>query len=151
MIGAFESTIARFAVLAAFVPVVMSQGGMSGVQTMTLVVRAITLGYVEPRQALRLAGREAILGLLHGVAVGGALGVLLGLWKSNVALGVVIGVATVGTMVIGGAVGAVVPLALRRMGVDPALTSAAVVTTATDVLGALISLSMAAALIEWLI
>lgn len=150
VIGAFESTITRFAVLAAFVPVVMAQGGMSGIQTMTLVVRAITLGDVEPRQALKLAGREALLGLLHGALVGLGLAILLGLWKGNAAFGVVIGVATLATMAIGGAFGAVVPLALRRAGVDPALASASVVTTATDVLGALISLGMAAALIEWL-
>ena len=150
VIGVFESTITRFAVLAAFVPVVMGQGGMSGVQTMTLVVRAITLGDVEPRHALRLAGREAWLGILHGAAIGLALGVLLGLWKSNAALGVVIGVATLGTMIIGGTFGALVPLALRRAGIDPALASATVVTTATDVIGALISLGMAAMLIEWL-
>lgn len=151
VIGVFESTITRFAVLAAFVPVVMGQGGMSGVQTMTLVVRAITLGDVEPRHALRLAGREAWLGILHGAAVGLALGVLLGLWKSNAALGVVIGVATLGTMMVGGTFGALVPLALRRAGIDPALASATVVTTATDVIGALISLGMAAALIEWML
>ena len=150
VIGAFESTIAQFAILAAFVPVVMGQGGMSGVQTMTLVVRAITLGDVEPRHALRLAGREAALGILHGAAVGLALGIVLGLWKGNAALAVVIGVATLGTMIIGGAFGALVPLALRRAGVDPALASATVVTTATDVIGALISLGMAAALIGWL-
>ncbi len=150
VIGAFESTIAQFAILAAFVPVVMGQGGMSGVQTMTLVVRALTLGDVEPRHALRLVGREAALGILHGAAVGLALGVVLGLWKGNAALAVVIGVATLGTMVIGGVFGALVPLALRRAGVDPALASAAAVTTATDVIGALISLGMAAALIGWL-
>ena len=151
VIGVFESTISRFAILAAFFPVVMGQGGMSGVQTLTLVVRAITLGDVEPRHLYMLLVREAALGVLHGTAVGVALGVLLALWKGNVALGVVIGVATLTTMVIGGVVGAAVPLTLRRFGVDPALASAAVVTTATDVFGALVSLGMAAALIEWLV
>ena len=114
------------------------------------MVRAITLGDVKPRHALRLAARESALGIVHGLAVGVALGLLLGFWKGNVALGIVIGVATLSTMVIGGTVGSLVPLAMRRAGLDPALTSATVVTTATDVLGALISLGMAAALIEWL-
>ena len=144
----FESTLTQVVVLAAFLPVVAGQGGIGGTQTLTLIVRSIALGELVGVQARRLLTREATLGLLHGVWLDVLVAVIALLWKQNVGLGLVLGVAMLGNMIIAGFVGAAVPLALRRIGVDPAVASAVIVTTATDVFGFLLFLGIASASID---
>ena len=151
MIALFESTLAQVVVLAAFLPVVAGQGGIGGTQTLTLIVRAIALGELVGVSARRLLAREAFLGLLHGVWLGVLVAVIALAWQRNPALGLVLGVAMLGNMVIAGTVGAAVPLLLRRMGVDPAVASAIVVTTFTDVFGFLLFLGIATAALELLV
>ena len=130
-IALFESTLTRVVVLAAFLPVVAGQGWIGGTQTLTLIVRAIALGELVGVGARWLLTREAVLGLLHGVWLGILVAVIAILWKQNPALGLVLGAAMLGNMVIAGSVGAGVPLFLRRIGVDPAIASAVIVTTFT--------------------
>ena len=95
--------------------------------------------------------REAALGLMHGVWLGLLVAAVAMLWKQNVGLGLVLGVAMLGNMVIAGSVGAAVPLFLRRIGLDPAVASAVVVTTVTDVIGFLLFLGIATASISLLV
>lgn len=144
-VALFESTLAQVVVLAAFLPVVAGQGGIGGTQTLTLIVRAIALGELVGVGAQRLLIREAILGLLHGIWLGVLVAVIAILWKQNVGLGLVLGVSMLGNMLIAGSVGAAVPLFLRRIGLDPAVASAVVVTTVTDVFGFLLFLGIATA------
>lgn len=147
----FESTLAQAVVLAAFLPVVAGQGGIGGTQTLTLIIRGLALGELVGLGARRLLIREAILGLTHGAWLGILVAVIAILWKQNPALGLVLGLAMLGNMVIAGSVGAAVPLFLRRIGVDPAVASAVLVTTFTDVIGFLLYLGIAAASISLLI
>ena len=151
MIAIFESTLAQVVVLAAFLPVVAGQGGIGGTQTLTLIVRAIALGELVGVSARRLLVREALLGLLHGVWLGVLVAVIALAWQRNPALGLVLGLAMLGNMVIAGTVGAAVPLFLRRIGVDPAVASAIVVTTFTDVFGFLLFLGIATAALDLLV
>ena len=146
-IALFESTLAQVVVLAAFLPVVAGQGGIGGTQTLTLIVRAIALGELVGVSARRLLTREAVLGLLHGVWPGILVAVIAILWTRNVGLGLVLGSAMLGNMVIAGLIGAGVPLVLRRISVDPAVASAVVVTTVTGVCGFLLFLGVATAAI----
>ena len=151
MIALFESTLAQVVVLAAFLPVVAGQGGIGGTQTLTLIVRAIALGELVGVSARRLLVREAFLGLLHGVWLGILVAVIALAWQRSPALGLVLGLAMLGNMVIAGTMGAAVPLLLRRMGVDPAVASAIVVTTFTDVFGFLLFLGIATAALDLLV
>ena len=144
-VALFESTLTQVVVLAAFLPVVAGQGGIGGTQTLTLIVRAIALGELVGVGARRLLAREALLGILHGVWLGVLVAVIAILWKQNLGLGLVLGVAMLGNMMIAGSVGAGVPLFLRRIGMDPAVSSAVVVTTFTDVFGFLLFLGIASA------
>ena len=150
-IALFESTLAQVVVLAAFLPVVAGQGGIGGTQTLTLIVRSIALGELVGVAAQRLLIREAILGLLHGVWLGVLVAVVAVLWKQNAGLGLVLGLAMLGNMVIAGSIGAAVPLFLRRIGVDPAVASAVIVTTFTDVFGFLLFLGIASAAISLIV
>ena len=150
-IALFESTLAQVVVLAAFLPVVAGQGGIGGTQTLTLIVRSIALGELVGVAAGRLLAREAVLGLLHGAWLGVLVAAIAILWKQNVGLGLVLGIAMLGNMIIAGSVGAGVPLLLRRLGVDPAVASAVVVTTVTDVFGFLLFLGIASAAISLIV
>ena len=144
VISQFESTIVRVAALAAFLPVVAGQGGIGGTQTVTLVVRSMALGEVPSRVGIRLLVRELALGVVNGVLLGLVVGVVAFAWKSNAILGLVLGFAMMGNMVVGALAGAGVPLLLRRLRMDPAVSSAVFVTTFTDVLGFLMFLGLAA-------
>lgn len=146
-VSLFESTLAQVVVLAAFLPVVAGQGGIGGTQTLTLIVRAIALGELVGVSAGRILFREAALGILHGLWLGILVAVVAIIWKQNLGLGLVLGLAMFGNMIIAGSVGAAVPLLLRRIGVDPAVASAVVVTTVTDVFGFLLFLGIASAAI----
>ena len=150
-VSLFESTLAQVVVLAAFLPVVAGQGGIGGTQTLTLIVRSIALGELVGVAAQRLLIREAMLGLLHGVWLGLLVAVVAMLWKQNAGLGLVLGLAMLGNMVIAGSIGAAVPLFLRRIGVDPAVASAVIVTTFTDVFGFLLFLGIASAAISLIV
>ena len=147
-VALFESTLTQVVVLAAFLPVVAGQGGIGGTQTLTLIVRAIALGELVGVGARRLLVREAILGLLHGIWLGVLVAVIAVLWKQNLGLGLVLGISMLGNMLIAGSVGAAVPLFLRRVGLDPAVASAVIVTTVTDVFGFLLFLGIASAFIS---
>ncbi len=147
-VSLFESTLTQVVVLAAFLPVVAGQGGIGGTQTLTLIVRAIALGELVGVGAQRLLIREAFLGLLHGIWLGVLVALIAIIWKQNLGLGLVLGVSLLGNMLIAGSVGAGVPLLLRRIGLDPAVASAVVVTTVTDVFGFLLFLGIASASIS---
>ncbi|MCE2502196.1 MAG: magnesium transporter [Dehalococcoidia bacterium] len=150
-ISLFESTLARVVVLAAFLPVVAGQGGIGGTQTLTLIVRAMALGELVGIRARRLLTRELALGLIHGIWLGLLVAVVAALWKQNLGLALVLGVAMLGNMALAGVVGAAVPLLLKRIGVDPAVASAVVVTTATDVFGFLLFLGTASVAINLIV
>ena len=145
-IALFESTMTQIVVLAAFLPVVAGGGG--GTQTLTLIVRAIALGELFGVGAKRLLTREAVLGLIHGVWLGLLVAIIAIVWKQNLGLGLVLGLAMFGNMVIAGTVGAGVPLFLRRIDVDPAVAFAVGVTTCTDMFGFLLFLGLATASIN---
>jgi len=151
MVSLFETTITRVVALAVFLPVVASQGGIGGTQTVTLVVRSMALGEVPRRLGLRLLARELALGLIHGVALGIVVGIVAYLWKGNVTLGLVLGLAMLGNMLVAGMFGAGVPLLLRQLRMDPAVSSAVFVTTFTDVIGFVLFLGLAAIFVEHLV
>ena len=150
MIGFFESTITKVVALAIFLPVVAGQGGIGGTQTVTLVVRSMALGDVPRRLGFRLLTRELSLGLINGALLGLVVGLVAWAWKGNAALGLVLGLAMLGNMMVAGLAGAGVPLLLRRLGMDPAVSSAVFVTTFTDVIGFLLFLGLAATFINFL-
>ncbi len=150
MISFFESTIAKVVALSVFLPVVAGQGGIGGTQTVTLVVRSMALGEVPRNLGLRLLVREVSLGLINGALLGLAVGLVAYWWKGNATLGLVLGLAMLGNMLVAGLTGAGVPLLLRRLHLDPAVSSAVFVTTFTDIAGFLMFLGLAAAFINLL-
>ena len=147
MISFFESTISKVVALVVFLPVVAGQGGIGGTQTVTLVVRSMALGEVPRNLGFKLLSREVSLGLINGALLGLVVGLVAYGWKSDATLGIVLGLAMLGNMLVAGLAGAGVPLLLRRLGMDPAVSSAVFVTTFTDVIGFLLFLGLAAAFV----
>lgn len=150
IITLFQSTMAQAVALAAFLPVIAGQGGIAGTQTLTLIIRSITLGEVSSANARRLLLKEIGLGLVHGLALGLVSGLIAFIWKGSEFLALVVGVAMLANLVVAGISGVVVPLGFRALKIDPALSSAVAVTTLTDVLGFLIYLGLATALIGYI-
>jgi magnesium transporter len=145
-ISAVEGTIERVAVLAVFMPMVAGMGGNAGLQTLTLVVRSIALGEVEPRDGWRVLRHEAVVALINGVLIGAAVAVIALVWKGNGWLAIIVGVAILANMANAMMVGVMVPMTLRRLKVDPALATG-VITTVSDVLGFLVFLGLGALLV----
>ncbi len=135
VVSLFESTIARAAVLATFMPIVAGQGGNAGTQTMTIMVRSLALGELDVQDMWRALRYEVLVGLLNGLAIGLLVGLVAWVWKANPMLGVVIALAMIGNMLAAAVAGVVVPLVLKMVRVDPALASSIFVTTVTDVCG----------------
>ncbi len=135
VIAQFEDTIAVVVALAVLMPIVASMGGNAGTQSLTVAVRALATKDLTGSNALRVVWRETAAGLLNGVFFGIVMAVVAVLWFGMPMLGVVIAVAMVLNLVVAGLAGILVPLALERAGVDPALASGTFVTTVTDVVG----------------
>ena len=151
MVSLFEETIKQVVALAVFLPVVAGQGGIGGTQTVTLVVRSMALGELPGGLGRRLLVREVVLGVIHGALLGIVVGFMAYAWKGNYMMGIVLGIAMLGNMVVAAIAGAGVPLLLRRLRMDPAVSSAVFVTTFTDVIGFLMFLGLAASLINFLV
>lgn len=148
VVNAFEGTIERVVALAVFMPMIAALGGNAGIQTITLVVRSLALGKVEIRDVRRVLQREMTLGVANGMIVGLLVGALAYVWKDNVALAVIAGVAMLLNMATAVTAGVLVPLSLRALRLDPALASGVLVTTFTDVLGLFIFLGLATLMVE---
>jgi magnesium transporter len=143
VISRFEGTIAKLAVLAALQSIVAGQGGNAGTQTLTIIVRGLALGELDLRNTWRALLKEFALGAINGAAVGAGIGALVGIWYGNPWLGLVIAAAMLLNMIAAGVAGALVPLLLRWLRIDPALASAVIVTTVTDCCGFFFFLGLA--------
>ncbi len=154
--GAFEAEIERAVVLALFVPLIISSGGNSGSQASTLVIRALALGEVTLRDWWRVVRREIAAGLALG-AILGTIGFLrISIWSAFstiygphwLLVAWTVGLALVGIVLWGTLVGSLLPFVLRRLGFDPATSSAPFVATLVDVTGLIIYFSVALMLLR---
>ena len=148
VVNAFDNTVDRVVALAVFMPLIAGLGGNAGVQTVTLVVRSMALGDVDLRGIRPTLQRELLIGIANGVIIGLLLAALVFVWKGNLALSFVAGVALLLNMVTGVAAGVLVPVSLRALRLDPALASGALLTTFTDILGFFFFLGLATLMVD---
>ncbi|NKC15379.1 MAG: magnesium transporter [Gammaproteobacteria bacterium] len=135
VIGLFAATIQTVVALAVLMPVVASMGGIAGSQALTVVVRGIALGQVNPHNAWPLLSRELKVGLLNSLLWALVVGGVAYLWFADAALGAIVGIALVANVVVAAIAGAVIPMGLRVLGIDAALAGGVILTTVTDVVG----------------
>jgi magnesium transporter len=150
VISLFEGTIREVAAIAIFMPMIAGQAGNAGIQTATIVVRSMALGEVQTRDAGRLLFKELAMGGIKGALFGGVLGLIAWLWQGNATLGVVAGAALFLNMLVAATCGVLVPMTMRRLGFDPATIAGVFDTMLTDLMGFLIYLGLATAVLSQL-
>ncbi|HZO47344.1 MAG TPA: magnesium transporter [Xanthobacteraceae bacterium] len=135
VISQFEGSIQKMVALAVLMPIVASMGGNAGTQTMTVAVRALATRELSSANAWRVIRRELMVGVLNGLAFALIMAVIAAAWFHVTDLGIVIALAMVTVLAAAALGGILIPLALIRLGVDPAVSSGPFVTTVTDVVG----------------
>lgn len=144
VVGLFESTIAQFTALAVLLPVVAGQSGNAGAQALAVTMRGLVLREISLRHWRSVVSKEALTGLINGLAVSATTGLAVYVWSRSLPLVGVIVLAMVISMLAAGLAGALVPMLLRRFGQDPATASSIILTTVTDVVGFFSFLGIAA-------
>jgi magnesium transporter len=147
VISRFEDTIATLVILAALMPIVASTGGIAGTQSLAVAVRGLATRDLTSVNARRVVLRELGAGLMNGVGLAIVLALGATLIFGDVMLGVVLGLAMIVNQIVAAMGGVLVPLALSRLGFDPAVASGTFVTTLTDVMGFLAFLGFATLLL----
>lgn len=150
VVSIFEDTIAKIAILAAMQGIVAGQGGNAATQRIAIVVRGLATGDVDSSNALRILGKETLLGLFQGLGTAIVVGAGVAFWQRNLVLGMVMALAMMGNLIVAGITGTGIPMLLQKLKIDPALASAVIVTTFTDCCGFGFSLGLATVLLKYL-
>jgi magnesium transporter len=135
VISLFQDTIEKVVALAVLMPIVASMGGIAGSQTLTLVIRGIALGNISSTNSKSLLIKEISVGLLNSFLWASVIGIVSSYWFNNYLIGVVIGIAMIANLVFAALSGVLIPILLKKIGVDPALGGSVILTTITDVIG----------------
>jgi magnesium transporter len=143
----FQGTVQRTVTLAVWMPVIAGMGGNAGTQALAVTVRRLALGLIPGHQFVRVVGKEVLVGMINGLAIGIVVGIVAALIGEGSRLGLVVFLAMSGNLLVAGFAGAFIPIVLERLGVDPAIASSIFVTTFTDVCGFLLLLGLAGALL----
>ena len=150
-VSLFENTIAQIVALATFMPMVAGMGGNAGSQTLTLIIRGIAIGEISYENQADILKKEIAIGIINGLCLGLVVGVLGYFWVGSLVFGFVIGTAMLLNLIVATISGYLVPILLKKVGIDPALASAVFVTTVTDVLGFFFFLGLATVMLQYLI
>lgn len=142
VINQFESSLEKIIALSFFFPVIMAMGGNTGTQAATVVVRGLATGDIDLMNVGKRLWREMRVALINGLICGALLGLIVGLWLSDYGLGSIVALALILIVIISGFIGSAVPLALKKLSIDPALATGPFVTTSNDILSLLIYLGL---------
>lgn len=142
VVGQFESTIAQYVLLAVYMPVVAGMGGNAATQTLAVVVRGIALKQISLRTAWRTLKNELGASFFNGVINGLLVAVIVGVVNRDAKMAAVLALAMVVNLLVAGFFGTMIPLVMARLGKDPAASATVFITTATDMLGFLVFLSL---------
>jgi magnesium transporter len=147
----FKVALHEAIVLVTFVPVITGMGGNVGIQSSSITVRGLATGDVDLQRLGRTILKEVRVGLVMAFACGLTLGAIAELWHGNPTLGLAVGLAMAAAIVVASLMGTLVPIIFKRLGVDPAVASGPFVTTANDITGILIYLSISTLFLKYII
>ena len=151
VIAVFEPTIGKVTALAVFMPIVAGMGATAATQTLTVMVRGLALGELTWSNSRKALLKEVALGVGNGILLGVVAAIVTWAAKGDPVLGLLLGLAMIINLFIAAAAGTLVPIGLRAANLDPALASAVVVTTMTDVLGFATFLGLATLFLRYLV
>jgi magnesium transporter len=149
IISSFSSIIAGAAILAAFIPLSLRAAGQAGMQSLTFIVRSLSLGQVDADNQRHILHREMMNGLINGLLMGGVAGVLVGFWQGSVVAGLIIGVAVLVNLLLAVVAGTSVPLLCKALHINPSRVSALLVTTLTDMGGLVLLFGLATLALQY--
>ena len=147
ILSLFTNHVKQMPVLAVFLPVIIGQAGIAGTQTLTLVVRALALGEVTTKDTRNILNRELFLSVIQGLSVTLLLFIVVYIWKSDLNLAMLVGGAMLLNLFDAGLMGVIVPIFMKTVNLDPASSSAVIVTTFTDIAGVLLYMGLASLII----
>ena len=147
VVSLFQDTISAFVLLAVYMPIVAGMGGNAGTQTLAVVVRGLALKEIELKTAKKAIINEIIAGAINGAINGILVALVAWLWNGSFMLGIIVFIAMIVNLIVAGLFGAVIPLALKAIGKDPASSATVFITTATDVCGFFVFLGLASILL----
>jgi len=143
VIGLFDASIEKIVALAVLMPIIASMGGIAGTQTATIVIRALATGKLARSNSRSLLIKETTVGLFNGVIWAVLTGLAVLFWFNDIALSLIFSSAMLINLLVAAFAGAMIPLILQRMKIDPALASGLMLTTVTDSLGFFVFLGLA--------
>lgn len=135
VIGQFEGSIQKLVALAVLMPIVASMGGNAGTQTLTVVIRGMSLGTISRGNMFNVLKKETMVGILNGLIWAFVIALIAAVWFQDISLGLVIAVAMTANLVMGAIAGVCIPIFLDKLNIDPALAGGVALTTVTDVVG----------------
>jgi magnesium transporter len=144
VVDLFQSTLDKIVLLAVLMPVVPSMGGVAGIQSLTIITRALALGQIDRTNAFRILRKEIFVGVLNGIIWAAVVGLFTYLWFEDWRIGGVIAGAMIINLFVAASTGFGIPLVLRRLSIDPAIAGGVVLTTITDVVGYMAFLGLGA-------
>lgn len=144
VVDLFQSTLDKIVLLAVLMPVVPSMGGVAGIQSLTIITRALALGQIDRTNAFRILRKEIFVGVLNGIIWAVVVGLFTYLWFEDWRIGGVIAGAMIINLFVAASTGFGIPLVLRRLSIDPAIAGGVVLTTITDVVGYMAFLGLGA-------
>lgn len=151
VIAMYQGILQQVIALAVFLPIISDMSGCTGNQAVAVSMRELSLGLVRPSELMRVFFKEAAVGLINGTVLGLLVAVLAVVYQKNVWLGLVVGTALALNSLIAVVLGGMLPLAMKRINMDPALASGPILTTVTDMCGFFIVLSLAALALPYLV
>jgi len=135
VIGQFEGSIQQLVALAVLMPIIASMGGNAGTQTLTVVIRGMSIGTISRSNVKTVLLKEASVGVLNGLLWAFVIAIIAAFWYQNFELGIVIACAMIANLIIGAIAGVFIPIILEKVKIDPALAGGVALTTVTDVVG----------------
>ena len=135
VIGLYEATLEKVVALAVLMPIVASMGGIAGSQTLTIMIRGLALGQVGPANARTLMIKEILVSIMNSIIWSVVVAIVATAWFQNTDIGLIIAAALMINLVCAALAGFSIPLALKHLGIDPALAGGVLLTTVTDVVG----------------
>lgn len=143
VINLFEGTIDKVVALAVLMPIVASMGGVAGTQTLTVVIRGMALGHISKNNSRWLINREVMVGAINGLIWAVVVAIAATLWFDDRTIGFIIAAAMIINLITAALAGALLPMILQKLKIDPALAGGVALTTVTDVIGFMSFLGLA--------
>ena len=151
LVNKYENLLAQASILAVFISTITGTAGNAGTQSLAVAVRRLATDEIDRSDFFKLLGKELLTGVLTGVVTGLSIFVIVGIWKNNFVLGLVIGLAMCAAITVANVAGSFIPMLMSRLGFDPAVASGPFISTLSDLTSVLIYFSIAGIFLQYFV